>query len=188
MTDALDIKTLSRETGVGVRTIRYYLAEKLLPPPHGRGPATSYGPGHRDRLLLIRRLQEAHQPLAVIRERLQTLNEAGIAAALAELGPERKAAGPTAADYVRQVLATSSTPSQSKSAQRAASSAPLDAASTTSPASAPTHPAEPERSTWERIRLHPSLEIHVRRPLTRADQRRLEALLEQAKRLFADET
>jgi hypothetical protein len=41
------------------------------------------------------------------------------------------------------------------------------------------------RSTWERIALHPDIELHVRRPLARADQRRLDTLLEQAQRLFS---
>ena len=40
MNEARDINTLSRETGISVRTIRYYLAQDLLPPPAGRGPAT----------------------------------------------------------------------------------------------------------------------------------------------------
>jgi DNA-binding transcriptional MerR regulator len=53
--EALDINALSRETGINVRTIRYYLAEGLLPSPAGRGPAATYGVGHRDRLRLIRR-------------------------------------------------------------------------------------------------------------------------------------
>ncbi len=47
MNEARDINTLSRETGISVRTIRYYLAQDLLPPPAGRGPAATYGSGHR---------------------------------------------------------------------------------------------------------------------------------------------
>jgi hypothetical protein len=51
-------------------------------------------------------------------------------------------------------------------------------------------PAEPpvvlaKRSTWERIALHPDIELHVRRPLARADQRRLDRLLAEAQRLFS---
>ena len=44
----------------------------------GRGSAAVYGPGHRDRL---RRLQEAHLPLAAIRTHLEALDDAGVAAA-----------------------------------------------------------------------------------------------------------
>lgn len=75
---------MSRETGINARTIRYYLAEGLLPPPAGRGPAATYGVGHRDRLRLIRCLQDAHLPLAAIRTQLEALDDAGVAAALVE--------------------------------------------------------------------------------------------------------
>jgi hypothetical protein len=44
-----------------------------------------------------------------------------------------------------------------------------------------------KRSTWERITLHPDIELHVRRPLARADQRRLERLLADAQRLFSSD-
>ena len=176
MTDPLDINTLSRETGVPVRTIRYYLAEKLLPASAGRGPAASYGAGHRDRLRLIRRLQEAHQPLATIRAQLEALDDAGVAAALVEPGAVPDAPA-TAYDYVRQVLG-----------KPARHGEPPAGAARPEPAAAPAPPPmarPPHRSTWERITLHPDIELHVRRPLTRADQRRLDALLEQAQRLFS---
>lgn len=180
MTDSLDINTLSRETGVPVRTIRYYLAEKLLPASAGRGPAASYGPGHRDRLRLIRRLQEAHQPLATIRAQLDALDDAGVAAALAEPGAVEDVPGPaTAYDYVRQVLG-----------QPARHGKPPVGAARPEPAVTSARPPtarQPHRSTWERITLHPDIELHVRRPLARSDQRRLDALLEQAERLFSTE-
>jgi DNA-binding transcriptional MerR regulator len=178
MTDQLDINTLSRETGVPVRTIRYYLAEKLLPASAGRGPAASYGPGHRDRLRLIRRLQDAHQPLGEIQKRLQALDDAGVAAALAESGAVNEAPEPiTAYDYVRQVLGKSPRHSEP----------PIDVArpEPTATSAPPPTAQQPHRSTWERIALHPDIELHVRRPLARADQRRLDALLEQAQRLFS---
>ena len=176
MTDSLDINTLSRETGVPVRTIRYYLAKGLLPSA-GRGPAASYGPGHRDRLRLIRRLQDAHQPLGVIGDKLKVLDDAGVAAALAEPGAAAEATGPaTAYDYVRQVLGQSPRPSEPP----ADAARPELSAATVPPPTA----LQPHRSTWERIALHPDIELHVRRPLARADQRRLDALLEQAQRLF----
>lgn len=174
MRKSYDIKTLSEETGINVRTIRYYLSENLLPPPLGRGPAASYDTGHRDRLLLIRRLQDEHQPLAAIRDRLEALDDAGVAEILALAEPNQSAPGPTlgaavsARDYVNRILGTGPKPSP----------APADKATTS-------HRGSPARSTWERITLHPDIELHVRRPLARADQRRLEELLEHARRLFA---
>jgi len=173
MNDALDINTLSRDTGINVRTIRYYLAEGLLPPPSGRGPAATYDPGHRDRLRLIRRLQEAHLPLAAIRTQLEALDDAGVAAALTAPSRTEGRAPATASEYVRQVLASASEP----------------VAVPPSPVlqPVPASPRFPARSTWERIALHPDLELHVRRPLAHADQRRLDELLEQAKRIFGAE-
>ncbi|RKT38048.1 MerR family transcriptional regulator [Thiocapsa rosea] len=172
MNETLDINSLSRTADVPVRTIRYYLAEGLLPSPNGRGPAASYSREHLDRLRLIRRLQDAHQPLALIKSRLAGLDPAGVAQALAEVEGAVSNEPRSAADYVRRVMARSSQ-------------------GETIPETPPTHGADeaaasktPTRSTWERITLHPDIELHVRRPLARADQRRLEALLEQAKRLF----
>lgn len=174
MQDNLDIRTLSRDTGISIRTIRYYLTEGLLPPIIGRGKGARYTPGHRDRLLLIRRLQDAHLPLAAIRAQLDSLDDAGVAALLANPQPETPAASPTsAADYVRQVLN----------------------ATTHSPQPPPLVSAPPAidydrlpRSHWERLTLHPDIELHIRRPLSRADQRRLDTLLEQARRLFSSES
>ncbi|EIC23827.1 MerR family transcriptional regulator [Thiorhodovibrio frisius] len=170
MDDGLDINTLSRDTGINVRTIRYYLAEGLLPPPSGRGPAASYGPGHCDRLRLIRRLQEAHLPLAAIRTQLEALDDAAVAAALTAPTRTEDRAPATASEYVRQVLASGSE----------SGAAPTSSA----PSTMPTSPRHQPRSTWERIVLHPDLELHVRRPLARADQRRLDKLLEQAQLIF----
>lgn len=166
----IDINTLSQLTKVSVRTIRYYLAEGLLPPPEGRGPAASYGPGHRDRIRLIRRLQDAHQPLATIRNRLESLDDAAIAAALETAEPVSQPL--SAQDYVRQVLAKTPTTQDVPRGVRAP-----DASDTP-------HSHLPPRSTWERIPLHLDIELHVRRPLARADQRRLDELLDDARRLF----
>src|ERR687893_789744 len=83
--DALDRRTadgerltlgeLTAAADVSVRTIRYYIAEGLLPPPEGSGPGSAYTAGHLDRLLLIQRLKEAYLPLKEIRRRLSGLSD-----------------------------------------------------------------------------------------------------------------
>jgi DNA-binding transcriptional MerR regulator len=50
------------------------------------------------------------------------------------------------------------------------------------PGRAPT----PDRSTWERLSLTPDIELHVRRPLDRPTNKRLERLLEFARALFSE--
>lgn len=200
MNDTLDINALSQESGISVRTIRYYLAQNLLLPPFGRGPAAVYGPGHRDRLRLIRRLQDAHLPLSEIRKQLQAMDDASVARAL--VTPATTVAPPavSAYDYVRQVLAQAKTPPGVQDATTAApgdippaalaNPAPsgLGAAPAAPPAPNNTlGPRKPQRSNWERIALHPDIELHVRRPLARSDQRRLDELLDLAMRLFEDQ-
>jgi DNA-binding transcriptional MerR regulator len=54
------------------------------------------------------------------------------------------------------------------------------------PAPKPRPPGS-ERSTWERIRLAPDVEIHVRRPLDRHTNKRLERLLDAARDLFKED-
>lgn len=43
------------------------------------------------------------------------------------------------------------------------------------------------RSTWERIELAPDLELHVRRPLSRAQNKLVDRLIQQARTLFSEE-
>lgn len=167
MPETYDINELAQLTGISVRTARYWVAEGILPPPSGRGPAAVYGPGHRDRITLIRRLQDGHLPLAAIRAQLEALDDAGVAAALTTPAVAEPAV--TAFDYVRQVLGKQH--ALSEPAAKLSTSAEPPATRT-------------KRSTWERITLHPDIELHVRRPLARADQRRLETLLATAERLF----
>jgi DNA-binding transcriptional MerR regulator len=62
----LTIDELAARTGMTVRTVRFYAAEGLLPPPERRGRLAYYGPQHRMRLELIRTLQEHGYTLAAI--------------------------------------------------------------------------------------------------------------------------
>ena len=60
--------------GVTPRTVRYYLAQGLLPAVGQTGPGAKYDDRHLARLRLIRRLQTEHLPLAEIRRRLDGLD------------------------------------------------------------------------------------------------------------------
>lgn len=68
---SLSIHELAARSGVPGRRIRYYIAEGLLPPPHGRGRAAHYGPEHLERLVEIQTLRSQHLGLDEIRQRLQ---------------------------------------------------------------------------------------------------------------------
>jgi hypothetical protein len=53
--------------------------------------------------------------------------------------------------------------------------------------SRPPKPPPITRSQWERLTLAPDVELHVRRPGTREENRRIERLLEAARGIFNEE-
>jgi DNA-binding transcriptional MerR regulator len=79
----LTLGELTAAADVSVRTVRYYIAEGLLPPAEGSGPGSAYTQGHLDRLRLIQRLKEAYLPLKEIRRRLSGLSDDEVRSLLA---------------------------------------------------------------------------------------------------------
>jgi len=69
--DTLSIADLAERAGTTRRTIRYYVAEGLLPAPGGRGQRRVYTVEHLIRLQAILRLKETYLPLSEIRRRLE---------------------------------------------------------------------------------------------------------------------
>lgn len=58
---------------VSERTVRYYVAEGLLPPPAARGRGANFDDGHLTRLRLIKAMQQAGNDLDTIRDYLAEL-------------------------------------------------------------------------------------------------------------------
>jgi DNA-binding transcriptional MerR regulator len=81
----MTLAELTEAADVSTRTVRYYIAEGLLPPPEGAGPSSVYTPGHLARLRLIQRLKAAYLPLKEIRRRLAGLSDAEVETALLDL-------------------------------------------------------------------------------------------------------
>lgn len=108
--DPYSIADLARLADVTPRTVRYYVAQGLLPSPDVAGPATRYGEGHLARLRLIRRLQRDHLPLAEIRARLERMGDDEVGAALAatEIGdPQPPMSTDQTLAYVRDLMTKS---------------------------------------------------------------------------------
>lgn len=105
----MTIEDLAETVGVPTRTIRYYITERLLPGPDGRGKATIYSEKHLLRLRLVRRLAEERVPLTEIRDRLGRLLDEDIRLLLVEqdqLITELQRAAQTLAprDYVSALI------------------------------------------------------------------------------------
>ncbi len=176
---------LSTLAGVTPRTVRYYLAQGLLPAVGVSGPGAKYDDNHLARLRLIKRFQAEHQPLAEIRRRLETLDDAAIAAIAVEPAPP--APSDSALDYIRRVTA----PTRPSRALYLREASPLFAATEAQLAPEPPQPSGPsprlERSQWERVDLAPDIELHIRRPLPRSTAKRVDRLIEIARDLLEED-
>jgi DNA-binding transcriptional MerR regulator len=73
---------LEEATGLPQRTIRFYVAEGLIPPAHGRGPSSTYDQSHYLRLMAIQRRRGQNMPLQAIKEELGDRTDEEIAAEL----------------------------------------------------------------------------------------------------------
>jgi DNA-binding transcriptional MerR regulator len=103
------IGELAELAGATPRTIRYYTAEGLLPPPDTRGRYALYSADHLNRLLLIARLKDAYLPLGEIKARMERLSAEQVGQLLADHVVPTTPSG-SAADYIAQVLATPAMP------------------------------------------------------------------------------
>jgi DNA-binding transcriptional MerR regulator len=162
-----DLHELSDRAGVTPRTVRYYIQQGLLRSPGTPGPGARYDAGHLDRLRLIRRLQREHLPLSEIRRRLESIGDEEVRRLLEE---PVSSARSSAVDYVRSVLR------EPPLMLAAAMAAPPEPSAAT------------DRSQWDRIILAPDLELHVRRPLSRVQNKMVEKLLDYARRLLEEDT
>lgn len=198
---------LARVAGVTPRTVRYYIAQGLLPGANDPGSAAWYDDGHLARLRLVRDLQRRHLPLAEIRANLEGMTDEAVSDLLVTRS-EQPAVRESALDYVRSVLGETVAP-RPVSPSRPAPMAP-DAASLAMPAMrrvlrspspaflessdpfeppalpTPSDPA-PTRSQWDRIPITADIELHVRRPLSPLHNKRVERLITIARQVLKEE-
>ncbi len=210
--DSYDLLGLCDAADVTPRTVRYYVQQGLLPSPDTRGRGARYDRAHLERVQLIKLLQARHLPLAEIRTQLAGLSDAAVSALVAEPAEKKSA---SALSYVQRVLTETKQRNDTQgdrilnsvpppvptwpSLPKAAPSphvSPTDALpepapsasppTTTAAEALPPQPSTQSRSTWDRIPLAPDIELHIRRPLSRVQNKLLERLLEHARALFSD--
>ncbi|MBI4493159.1 MAG: MerR family transcriptional regulator [Chloroflexi bacterium] len=183
----LTIEALAEQVEVPVRTIRFYIAEGLLPGPEGRGKAACYGEEHLLLLRLVRRLAEQRVPLAEQRERLARLSLKDLRALLAE--EERRAAewrrareAPSAREYESMLLARARA-GRGGLAESQADYAVPPPAQQAAPGRQPgaARPAGPLAEEWQRWELAPGVELHVRADVVAQRRKLIERLLQGAR-------
>jgi len=181
--ERFSISQLAAAAATTPRTVRFYTAEGLLPPPPLEGRVAVYTDVHRRRLRLIQRLKAAYLPLSAIKEQMAGLTEGEVDTLLERSGrhrventgpphgkPERTGAALVErpnVTYVAQILAAVQTPYSESTPSSTTEEATFERPEETPPnkGSRPSI-VSPER--WERISLAPGIELHAREPLTQA--------------------
>ena len=175
------ISELADAAGVAPRTVRFYTAEGLLPPPDARGRYALYSDEHLDRLRFILRSKEAYLPLGAIRDRLQELSRDEIHTLLgsAESRP--------AAEVSRRLAAATDELLRSKAGSAGGSRGPIAVSGSVALAEREASESESwgrESEAWQRILLAPNIELQVRLPVSEITRERIERLVTESQRLF----
>lgn len=184
--DGYSIEDLASRVGVPVRTVRFYIAEGLLPGPESRGKAAHYGESHLLRLQVIRRLVEQRIPLKAIPDYLDRLSPVEQEALLAaddgaSAAPELATPGNAEAGMSQAIL--DELVQRARLHRQAASPAarPGQFIVTSPPTAAP--PPKPGEA-WERWEIAPGIELHMRRELAERHHARIQALLPRLRSLM----
>ena len=158
---SMGIAEVAHRAGVTPRTIRYYVAEGLLPPPAGRGQRRAYAQEHLDRLETIRQLKAAYLPLHEIRRRLadpsislppRTGDSPGVGARASKRPAQRVVSEPTPVESLPPVAVASAAP--------AASRPPVGFGG--APGVGRIEIYDPPETVWRRHTLAPGVELHYR--------------------------
>jgi DNA-binding transcriptional MerR regulator len=203
---ALSLQELAEAAGVTVRTIRYYIAEGLLPPPVA-GPRPGYSTGHLDRLRLIARLKDAYLPLKEIRRQLSGIDDEAVRAALEEVSESPEPlAGPLPSPLLGQRAAQQDERGSARAyldkllkprlreeparylrepnVPAAPRQAPLAGSLEEVPAPASPPQDEAGDAVWRRVRLTDDAELLIRDTAYRRHAGKIEWLIDWARRVF----
>ncbi len=180
----LTIEELAERAETSVRTIRFYIAEGLLPGPGARGKAASYSGDHLLRLRLIRRLAEQRVPLAEQRAMLARLSPEEAQALLDEeeeraMQREQAAQAPSPKEYLATLLQQARAARQPPASQvKAVPASPASSAPHARLYQRPvnTLPSQPA-DVWQRWELAPGVELHVKVDVADQQRRLIERLL-----------
>lgn len=188
--DTYTLDELTSAADVTVRTVRYYIAEGLLPPPEGSGRGARYSAHHRDRLDVIGSLKQRHLPLKEIRHHLQQLAPDELTDLACEVRLE--------ADTDRSPMVRGSVADEDVTYASAHMAEPNESTSGDSPAldyirsireepiphrHVPVPPAESDRQ-WRRLPISPDAELMVSDDLYRRRREQIESLLTWARRVI----
>ena len=181
-TQTYSLKEVATQVGVELRVLRSWMGSPYrILRGVGRGSGARYSQHFLDRAMLAQRLRTENVTLGEIAKRLSGIPDEELEQILAGgVGAMQQKGRGSAADYAAAALSSrgmfTSALQQRMAGHSATRSQQVPAATTSQRAGA--------RVNWERITLSDGVEIHVRRPMNREENRLLERLLEEAERIF----
>ena len=181
-TQTYSLKEVATQVGVELRVLRSWMGSPYrILRGVGRGSGARYSQHFFDRAMLAQRLRSENVTLGEIAKRLSGIPDEELEQLLAGgVGAMQQKGRGSAADYAAAALSSrgmfTSALQQRMAGHSTTRSQQVPAATTSQRAGARVH--------WERITLSDGVEIHVRRPMNREENRLLERLLEEAERIF----
>ena len=181
-TQTYSLKEVATQVGVELRVLRSWMGSPYrILRGVGRGSGARYSQHFFDRAMLAQRLRTENVTLGEIAKRLSGIPDEELEQLLAGgVGAMQQKGRGSAADYAAAALSSrgmfTSALQQRLAGHSATRSQQVPAATTSQRAGARAH--------WEVMRLAVGVEIHVRRPMNREENRLLERLLEEAERIF----
>lgn len=195
------LQELTQAANVSVRTVRYYIAEGLLPPPVAAGARSFYSDAHLDRLRLIGVLKDRFFPLKEIRRQLRDLDDGAVRDMLEEIEAESPAGSGPIGDRVQPGDHRYPSARAPHRQARSLAEEPVDSASDyisrlvgehqpramQLPAPASHQSPENDPGLWRRISLGNDAELVISDALYQRRKERIEALISWAKRMLAQD-
>ena len=203
MTEELTLEDLATQSGLPLRTLRYYIQEGILQGPDTRGKYASYSQQHLDRIELIQRLKRLRLPLQEIRHLLENMSPEEVSTVrqyqdilkLQVKQPVRldrseflsSQPRSSALEYIRSL-------EQGRENLRALTSN-IDSSASAPPAAAMpgknqqkfNYQTDDRQENWTRIVLREGIELNVRTPMGADEKARVARLIEFARNLFHEQ-
>ena len=175
------IEELAAETDTSIRTVRYYIAENLLPGPGARGKSAVYTEDHLQRLRLIRLLTERRTPLADIRDLMARVSDEEIRALLAEeesFTQTRAERADSPRAYISALLDQARAVREPMKPYTTSAPKPMKPSARRVEPQEPTSGPRPDQtSEWRRIQIAPGVELHIEERLESQNRALIERLL-----------
>lgn len=162
---AYSLDELTELADVTTRTVRYYIAEGLLPPPATIGRNASYTQEHLDRLRLIARLKEEYLPLKEIRARLQSMTPQQIRDEADNDEVFGRETQTPASRYIAEAMQESRAPAPRHRREA-------------------TRGQDPDNQTWRRIRISDEAELLITESASQRRSAQLDAAIDWIRRIL----